>query len=426
VDTVTLKALPYMGSATVNGKLVVLQGKPMQVIYPDVYNPTNYFPIATNPAVYLLSEFDLSALPNLPLINSATKEGGTNYFYGQYEAVQVKPDVLVFRSKNSGYFYPGPIIYAGAGGGVAAGVASGAPSIVGGDMRPIWWGGASGHFIAVDPTTVSFSSETLLSVTNGWWNFGDAFVLDGKLYTSHEANEFDPTIDPPPYQSQCYNTNTMKWEDCTIDPPPGIWVQRYYLDVIDYNDPTDPLVRQAANLPGNLIGLARNGELLYTRGYNITPFDNNGSNDETISACSYDGVAAHLITSMGLGQNWPRTTIGNGDYIYLGVAPTTNAPDATLQVWTLGDSGKFEMVNSQTLDSPAQQFALINGILAVQTNGILLMDARTPSTPTPIGAGRSTACYGVLLNAADGDVMRGLWVPVGWYGVLPIPVKSAQ
>ena len=91
----------------------------------------------------------------------------------------------------------------------------------GGIMRPIWWGGAAGHLIAVDPTTLAFTSELLLSSTNGWWNFGDAFTLDGRLYTSHQASEFDPTIDPPPYQTQCWDKDTSTWQTCTIDPPPG-------------------------------------------------------------------------------------------------------------------------------------------------------------------------------------------------------------
>jgi len=290
-------------------------------------------------------------------------------------------------------------------------------------MRPIWWGGAAGHLIAVDPTTLSFTSELLLSSTNGWWNFGDAFTLDGRLYTSHQASEFDPTIDPPPYQSQCWDTNTSTWLPCTIDPPPGYWVQRYYLDVIDYNDPTDPLVRQPTNLPGTLIGIGHNGELLYTRGYNIKPFDTSAA-DELLSALSYDGVEAHLITSMGLGQDWPKPTTANGGYIYLGVAPSSTDKNSYLQVWTLNDSGKLEVVNRHVLDSPAQQFKLVKDILAVQANNILLMDARTPAAPALIGARQATTCYGVLLDGADGDVTRGLWVPVGWYGVLKVAVKG--
>ncbi len=417
VKTVELKGLPYMGSTTMDGKLYVLQGKPIEVVYPDVYNPTNYFPIATNPAVLLFSQYDLGALPELPLLNSATKEGSTNYFYGQYEAISVKPDVLVWRNKNSGFF---PIMYNR----VASGIGVATSGIVVGDLRPIWWGGAAGHFIAVDPTHVSFTSELLLSSTNGWWNFGGAFTFDGRIYTSHQASEYDETIDPPPYQSQCYDNETGKWNDCTIDPPPGVWVQRYYLDVIDYNDPADPLVRQPANLPGSLIAVARSGELLYTRGYNIKPFDTTPA-VETVSASSYDGVQAHLITSMGLGDNWPQPTLGNGDFLYLGVAPTSTATNAELQVWTLNGGGKFELVDTQTLSAPAQQLNLVKGILAVQASDILLMDARDAAHPKQVGAGHSNACYGILLDAADGDAARGLWVPVGWYGVLQIPVKSS-
>jgi hypothetical protein len=184
-------------------------------------------------------------------------------------------------------------------------------------------------------------------------------------------------------------------------------------------------VRKPVNLPGTLIGLAKNGELLYTRGYNIKPFDPSPA-DETLDASSYDGVDAHLITSMSLGQNWPRPAIGNGAYIYFGAAPSKDDTNATLQVWTLNDAGKFELTNSQILDFPAQQFQLVHDILTVQTDNILLMDARTPAEPKLIGAGRSNSCYGVLLDAADGDVTRGLWLPVGWYGVLKIPVKGAQ
>jgi hypothetical protein len=420
MQSLSLTNLPYMGSTTLNGKLLVLQGRPLEVIYPKIYDPTNYHPIGTNPAVMILSEFDLSTLPELKLLNSKTKEGGTNVFYGQYEAIELKPNVLVWRSKNSGYYpWYGPIFARGgpfvAVDGVASDIAIG---------RPIFWGGAAGHLIAIDPTSLTFSSEVVLTSTDGWWNFGDAFALDGKLYTSHQASEFDETIDPPPFDSHCYSDDTRTWEPCKIDPEPGIWVQRYYLDVVDYSDPEEPLVRKPVNLPGTLIGIARNGELLYTRGYNIEPFATT-STPETISASSFDGVSAHLIASMSLGENWPRPTIANGQYIYLGAAPSKEGEKASLQVITLNGDGKFEVLSSQVLESAAQQFEIVRDMLVVQTSDILLMDIRTPADPKVAGSGRSSACYGMLFDAADGDITRGLWVPAGWYGVLKIPVQGA-
>ena len=34
-----------------------------------------------------------------------------------------------------------------------------------------------------------------------------------------------------------------------------------------------------------------------------------------------------------------------------------------------------------------------------------------------VGQGQAASCYGVLLDAADGEATRGLWLPAGWFGV---------
>jgi len=440
LKTIALKNLSYMGSAKVGDKLYVLQGQQVQYIYPTVYNPTNYFPIATNPGVFLFSEFDLAHLPELPLIAQIEKEGSTNYFWGQYEALQVKSDLLVWRSKNSGY----PIVYFGGttggttGGGIA--LTADAPitdpargstdlaltaantGIAGGVLfRPFpYWGGAAGHLIAVTlgGEKPAFASELLISGTNGWWNFSSAFTTGGLVFTSHETTEFDPTIDPPPYTYPCYDGKD--YVTCTNDPPPGVWVQRYYLDVVDFNDPADPLVRKPANIPGSLIGIDHGGEVVFTRGYDLTP-ELYFSGNETVAASSYDGVEAHLISGIPITNNWPRPTFANGGYIYFGNSGT-NGTNATLDVWSLNNTGKFELRNSVGLDSPAQQFQQLGNLLAIQGNQISLFDATEPSAPKPIGGGRSNTCYGVLLDGADGDINRGLWVPIGWYGVIKIPI----
>jgi hypothetical protein len=276
-------------------------------------------------------------------------------------------------------------------------------------------------FIAVDLSgpAPSFASELLLTSTNGWWNFSDSFAANGLLYTSHQASEFDPLFDPPPYVYNCGWTGT-NYITCTNDPPPGAWVTRYYLDVIDYSDPKDPLVRKPANIPGSLIGLHRGGEILYTQGADFRRFYYSG--DETIAASSYDGVSAHLIASLVLNQNWPRPTLSDSGYVYVGVPASTNNTNATIQVWTLSSAGKFEQTSSETLSSPAQQIEKVDQMMVVQSSDIELYDARNPADLTLIGAGHAASCYGVLLDAADGEVTRGLWLPVGWYGVIRIPV----
>jgi hypothetical protein len=411
-----LTNLPFMGSVEIDGKLHLLQGRGVEYVYPKEYNPTNYHPIATNPAVYLLSTFDLSGLPEVRLTSTTSRQGTVDYFYGQYQPVRVKPGVLVWANKNMGYWWwRGPMAVDA--GGPTAGVRAGAPV----DFFWPWWGGSSGHFIAVDLSgpTPSFASELLLTSTNGWWNFSDSFAANGLLYTSHQASEFDPLFDPPPYVYNCGWTGT-NYITCTNDPPPGAWVTRYYLDVIDYSDPKDPLVRKPANIPGSLIGLHRGGEILYTQGADFRRFYYSG--DETIAASSYDGVSAHLIASLVLNQNWPRPTLSDSGYVYVGVPASTNNTNATIQVWTLSSAGKFEQTSSETLSSPAQQIEKVDQMVVVQSSDIELYDARNPADLTLIGAGHAASCYGVLLDAADGEVTRGLWLPVGWYGVIRIPV----
>ena len=282
--------------------------------------------------------------------------------------------------------------------------------------------GGSGHLLAVDLSgaQAAFASEVRLAGTNHWWNFGEAFTAGGLVYTSHQASEFDPTIDPPPVVYQTYDGKGTLW---TNDPPPGVWVQRNYLDVVDFADEADPLVRPPVNIPGSLIGLHRGGELLYTRGYEGNPF--NYSGEEHLSASAYDGVAAHKVDSITLKAAWPRPAESANGVIYLGVPAFDATTKSALEVWTVPASGKFELLKSVMLDSSAQEIRNINDLLVVQNDDIELYDARNPAAIVPIGSGNASMCYGLLLDGADGAVDRGVWLPVGWYGVLYIPIDVA-
>jgi len=421
--TVPLGKLTYMGSTAIEGKLHVLQGRNVEFIYPE--KPANEVngPIATNPAVYALTVFDLSKLPELPVLSETTQEStNTGYFYGQYKAVTPKAGVVVWASKNSGG-YPW-----WRWGGIMVDTVMplrASASIIADRGGPIWWGGGAGHFIAYDVSAEKpkFASEITLSSAEGWWNFSESFGTDGLIYTSHQANEFDPTVDPPPQAWDCWDNGRMTV--CTNDPPPGVWVTRYYLDVIDYADPKDPVARKPANIPGSLIGIHRGGELLYTRGYEMGPSYYQGG-EEKLQASAYDGVQAHLITSMTLSNIWPQPSLVDRGFVYLGKPPTDNQAKAALQTWVLGNGGKFELTGSMALGSPAQELRSFGALLAAQGSQIQLLDATDPSNLELAGEGRASACYGIALDAADGDLNRGLWVPIGWYGVVKISLTGKE
>jgi hypothetical protein len=406
-STVALTNLPYLGSAVSGGKLLVLQGKSVEHIYPERFDPNDYKPIKTNPAVYVLSTFELSRLPELTILAAASKESTrAEYLHGRYQALEVQAGLLVWSSSSRGgmpwYWWRG-------GGGIAIDAIA-APSR---GIMP-WWGGNSGHLLATAVGTPTFLSEVSLTGTNGWWSFSDAFTTNNLVYLSHSANEYDPTIDPPPVVWEYYDgTKTVR---VTNDPPPGVWVQRHYLDVIDYTEPTEPIVRKPVNIPGKLIGLDRGGEVIFTRAYDLQ------FSSESISAASYDGVQSRLIDSFKAGENWPRPSISAKGFIYLGVAGT-NSTSGRLESWRLNEAGKFEIANTQSFNQPIQEFASFGDLLVAQASRILLFDLASPARPRLAGTGEANSCYGIQLSAADGSVERGLWLPMGWYGVVHIPIE---
>ncbi|HEX7858987.1 MAG TPA: beta-propeller domain-containing protein [Verrucomicrobiae bacterium] len=422
LSSLVLTNIPYLGSVEMNNHLYLLQGRGAQYIYPADYNPTNYYPIATNPGVYILTELALDVLPNLTVAHRIVKESKEEFFWGQYDGLRVSDDILVWASESGGGYpwldWGGPMAAVDG----RADAAIGAP--VDSLWRGPWWGGSSGHFVAVDLSgdVPAFASEVKLTGTNYWWSFSEATTENGLVFTSHQSSEYDPTIDPPPYTYQQWNGK--EYVVVTNDPPPGAWVQRHYLDVIDFTEPAEPLVRAPVNIPGTLLGAHRGGELLYTRGYDGNPFSYNG--EEKLSAVSYDGIAAHLIHSITLnGQSWPRPAISDEGFVYLGVAAAGTNTNSTLQVWTLGSSGKLEQVENVTLSTPAQALKKLDDLLAVQSARIDLYDASVPTDLVPVGSGLVSGCFGVVLDGADGSLVDGLWLPIGWYGVVHIPAGVA-
>ena len=169
----------------------------------------------------------------------------------------------------------------------------------------------------------------------------------------------------------------------TNSPPIGTWVQRYFLDVIDYGDSANPTLRKPVNIPGALRGLAKNGELLYTVGSHWDEKTFATDWTEWLDASAYDGVSASLVDSLSLSQSWPHPVLVEGNTIFIGRPPENDQSKALLGVWTLADSGKFVSLATPplTLSSSAQNFASFGDLLAVQLNvGIQLFDKSRPSS----------------------------------------------
>jgi len=390
-----LDSLPIVGATVKDSRLYVAQ------------SPTWFYPLPldggpggpgwppTNGPNFFITIIDIGNLPNVSILGQGSATVDLTGWGGTWKPVWPKADLLVWagggwnfrRLAEGGGPLTGPI-----------GPSSGRPSGI------FWppWGFGGGELLAFDVSNASaptFVSEVNLT-TNGWWSFSRPFSEGSLVYVSHSASEFLPT--PP---------------DST-----GIWVERSYLDVIDYADPLSPTVRPPVNIPGTLQGISRAGELLYTVGIHSSTnqvFDWT----EWLDASAYDGVAAHLVASLALPNAWPHPLVIADTNLFIG-RPGYNSTDTNivshrLETWTLLNSGNFSLLGSVTLGNPASALITRGRLLAAQEtdNSIDLFDDATPAALLPIGSGQPPGCLWFDLNQADGTATRGLWIPFGVYGV---------
>jgi hypothetical protein len=63
-------------------------------------------------------------------------------------------------------------------------------------------------------------------------------------------------------------------------------------------------------------------------------------------------------------------------------------------------------------------------LLAAQdgNSDVLLFDASSPSSLPQCGKGGPPGCLWFDLNAADGSLGAGLWLPLDDYGVVSVPI----
>jgi hypothetical protein len=81
-------------------------------------------------------------------------------------------------------------------------------------------------------------------------------------------------------------------------------------------------------------------------------------------------------------------------------------------------------VGKAALKSGAYNFKSFGPMLAAQSgNDVELLDASNPAALTLIGGG-DAGCYGYNLDYADGELDRGLWLPLNSFGVIEIGVSK--
>ena len=419
LTSVALTNLPIIGATVRGDYFYIAQGRSesywLGAVLEDGAKAT------TNANNLILTVINLGGLPQIEVASQtlvATEALGWN---AAWEALWPKPGLLVWSGGGGGY-------WGGWGWRLGGPEATDAVRIApGGFWRPWYGGGNGGRLLAFDVSNTaapSFLSAVNLT-TNNWWNFSGAFATDRLVYVSHQSSEFMPGVVPPGYETLprtvVYDQTTGKY--ITNEPPVGIWVQRYYLDVVDYSDPLNPTIRKPVNIPGLLKGIAYGGALLYTSGVHYDPVKSTTDWTEWLDASAYDGVAAHLVDSLALSKNWPHPVLVFGSSLFIGAPAESTNTNHLLETWTLPDSGRFTKTGTTQLASAAQNMAAFGNLLVVQTaDQIKLYNATVPALLGLVGSGGPQGCVWYDLSHADGALDRGVWLPLGSYGVATVPI----
>jgi hypothetical protein len=415
---------PVLGTVSRGDHLYIAQGPAVQ-FYPFLaLDAAAAADPSSNSSPFVLTVIDLSRLPAVQVVGQTEIATDSLGWGSDWQAVWPKPNVLVWvgGGVNYGWWRRGGPIALPAGAAVDALIA-----------WPPFWGGSGGQLLAFDvsnPAAPQFASEISLG-TNNWWSFSPAFTAEGSVYLSHQTSEFLAGLESPwktPAQTNIVidGQNGARLTNVVLA---GTWVQRDYLDVIDYADAKAPTVRSPVNIPGRLQGVAYDGALLYTIGPHWTT---NWSSywNEFLDASAYDGVTAHLVDSLPLTNAWPRPVLVVETNVFIGHSGynngTTNVGPHSLESWSLSSAGRFTQLGSVALTLPATTLADFPGLLAAQDTDstVLLFDSANPAALHPVGQSKRSGCLWFDLKQADGDSRRGLWLPLGAYGVATIPVTT--
>ena len=357
-----------------------------------------------------LSLFDLRRLPEaLPALGEAQITVVGDYGFSNLQALWPTPGTLVLAGGDGFWGWPWW-------GGI--GVPIGVPF-----RWPGWggFGGGANRFVAFDVSVSAkpaWLSTLDLTATNRF-SFSPAFAAEGLVLVSHAEQQVAAPV-------TWFDAAKNQW--ITLQPPKDLWLQQHYLDVIDYTDPRDPVIRKPVSLPGRLEGLAQAGALLYSIGPQWKP-DPNWTYDgvEYVAASAYDGVAVHQVAALPLPTLWPHPLQIHEGTVFLGrAAEGTNTPP-TLEAWGVADRGEFQRLSQRTLSAPAEVLVGLDGLLACQAaREVRLFDADPAQGLAEVGGGSFTGCVWFDLGSAAADRARGLWVPLGFYGVGYVPIAPTR
>jgi alpha-tubulin suppressor-like RCC1 family protein len=326
LDQFSLDDLAVLGATVQGERLYIAQGQSSQVQWR--WNaPTGKWLNTTNPAMFTLSVYDLSQLPQLSLLGQTNVTFVEPYYWGDLEALWPKANVLVWSSSStSGYWlWPGDPVY------WLIDVPVTRPGdIWGGDWATVYipqvdyvtpwlWQRRDRRLLAfevTDPTAPRFCSKVDLA-GNNWGNSSTAFAAEGNIYSSHQA-----------YETQILGTNYYAVTN---------WTQLLVTNVVTITNVTwAPQISMVTNV--------------HTKtNYLIEPYYTTVTNIETFTNYTYRVAIPWLEAAHNQGPISPA--IAAGGYHNLGLKPEGT-------VWTWGGNWFGQLGDGATSNRNAPEMVL--------------------------------------------------------------------
>lgn len=423
----TLSVAP---ASTPDAALAVVDLDPLDVVGSTVRDGTLYLAQrawprwwinddAANKPQLLVTAYDISALPALKKLSQASGPAPVDS-WGQLLPLWPSPGTLVWAADGH-YYWPQTIAFNNISGTItlaSTAVRSASLSLY---YRP-WWGYWTKQFVSFNvstPSKIAYTSTVELKPTKAS-QLSVPFAQAGLVFISEQ----------------------QLWDDQADDTATSN-AGKHFLRVIEYTEPAAPFLRdERVNIPGRLVGVGREGKLLYTVGCDIDTATGVTKDTAGLHASAFDGTAAHLIATQPLANVWAPVAFDGPNVVTLDEQPSyvwtpykapaadeiatiwyggqyvENALHSTLHISTLTDAGSFTELGSLELahDSGLHLF----GDLAVTQpdyRSVRAIDLSNALAPADLGAFSLPGNVWPNLDGADGALGIGLWLPTGAYGV---------
>lgn len=204
------------------------------------------------------------------------------------------------------------------------------------------------------------------------------------------------------------------------------WATQNELIKIDFSDPSHPTQFPGAELPGNMIGQSHDGQVIYTSGYT---YEEDGSlvpDSLAIHANAYDDIQVSLIDSIKTHQ-FPNHSLSMDNGLLITTRTEKPTEDSQYQLNYLELNNDGNLIANAALDLNSYIYGLrdIDGLIFVSfgsRDGIAAYDFSSPASPELFKSWRVPGCVWPNMDELFGSAESGFWVPLGTYGIMPLPV----